>query len=118
MIVLRSILTVAVFAIVITMAPRLEAQTASTLTVTARVVEECIVGVTSKRELVKLARRLNDPSIIRRCSEGVRSNVDQKVTRIATVTPAIRQPSDVSTKSSRRSVKFGEADVVLVTVSY
>jgi len=95
----------------------LEAQTTATLNVTARVVEECTVGVLSRRERVKLARRLNDPTIIRRCSTNVQSRVDQNVTRIATINPPVRQRVDVSSRSSRRQVD-GEVDVFLVTFTY
>jgi hypothetical protein len=107
-----------VFALGIIAAAPLEAQTTATLTVTARVVDECTVGVKSKRELAKLARQLNDPSILRRCSKGVVSRVNQKVTRLANVAPVVRQPAALSKKTARRHAKSGKADIVLVTVTY
>ena len=94
----------------------LEAQTTATLNVSAVVVEECTIRV--KRELVKLARRLKDPSIIRRCSKGVRSRVDQSVVKLAAFRPSAPVPPKVSKKRLSKIIHGGNMDVVLVTVSY
>ncbi len=94
----------------------LDAQTTATLNVTVRVVEECTV--LSKRELVKLARRLNDPSLIRRCSKGVVSRVDHRVIDFANLQPAEPVHSRSISKHVVRVTKSGEAEVVLVTVTY
>ncbi len=94
----------------------LKAQTSATLNVSARVVEECTVK--SKRELFKLARKLNDPSIIRRCSKGVVSRVHHKVVKIGNLQPSGAVPSRVSRKQFVRSSPSGATDVVLTTVTY
>jgi hypothetical protein len=98
------------------LATSLDAQTTATLNVTVRVVEECTV--LSKRELVKLARKLNDPSLIRRCSKGVVSRVNQRVVDIAKLQPVEPVRSRTKTKRIVRTTKSGETDVVLVTVTY
>ncbi len=115
-------LVIALFASVFFVLP-LKAQTSATLNVSARVVEECTVIAKSKRELVKLARKLNDPSIIRRCSKGVVSRVNQRVMKIAKLQPPVSSASSVgktsiSKKRFVRSSASGDADVVLVTVTY
>ncbi|MGI9487659.1 MAG: hypothetical protein ACR2RF_17625 [Geminicoccaceae bacterium] len=101
----------------------LKAQTSATLNVSARVIEACTVIAKSKRELVKLARKLNDLSIIRRCSKGVVSRVNQKVVKSANLQPRVAVPSSagktsVSKKRIVRSSSSGDADVLLVTVTY
>ena len=118
MVVLRSAVLAITFFIGTTLPAPLEAQASATLNVSARVVQECTVSVKSKRELVKLARRLNDPSIIRRCSKGVVSRVDQRVVQSASFQPRAAQPARFSQKRVVRSTVSGQADVVLVTVSY
>ena len=115
-------LAIALFAGIFLTLP-LKAQTSATLNVSARVVEACTVIAKSKRELVKLARKLNDPSIIRRCSKGVVSRVHQKVVKSARLQPRGVVPSSVSKasfskKRIARSRSSGDADVVLVTVTY
>lgn len=98
------------------LATSLEAQTSATLNVSVRVVAECTV--LSKRELVKLARELNDPSLIRRCSKGVLSRVNQRVVDLANLQPSQPVPSTTTKKRVVRTVKSGRTDVVLVTVTY
>ena len=100
----------------ITLAAPLEAQTTATLNISARVVEECTVR--SKRELVKLARKLNDPGLIRRCSQGVQSRVDQQVVKGANLQPLSAVPTRLSKQRVSRLTLAGKADVVLVTVTY
>lgn len=116
MVVVRSAAIAIAFLAGATLAAPLEAQTSATLRVSVRVVEECTV--LSKRELVKLARRLNDPSLIRRCSKGVVSRVNQRVVDITSLQPNVSVPSTTSRKRVVRSTKNGKADVVLVTVTY
>ena len=101
----------------------LKAQTSATLNVSARVIEACTVIAKNKRELVKLARKLNDLSIIRRCSKGVVSRVNQKVVKSANLQPRGAGPfsagkTNVSKKRIVRSSPSGDTDVVLVTVTY
>ncbi len=115
-------LVIALFASVFFVLP-LKAQTSATLNVSARVVEECTIIAKSKRELVKLARKLNDPSIIRRCSKGVVSRVHQRVVKVAKLQPpATPHPgagrASISKKHIVRSSASGDTDVVLVTVTY
>lgn len=98
------------------LAAPLEAQTSATLHVSVRVVEECTVK--SKRELVKLARQLNDPDLIRRCSAGVSSQVEQRVVKVADIQPTPAARPHVSKATLKRSTIHGNADVVLVTVTY
>ncbi len=104
----------------IALAAPLKAQTTATLTVSVRVVEECTA--TSKRELVRLARKLNDPGLIRRCSKGVVSRVNQRVVKVANIQPSApgfgASNRQVSKKRVLRSTINGAADVVLVTVTY
>jgi hypothetical protein len=98
------------------LAAPLGAQTTATLNVTVRVVEECTVR--SKRELVKLARRLNDPSLIQRCSKGVVSKVNHRVVDIANLQPVEPVHARSISKHVVRATKSGETEVVLVTVTY
>ena len=116
MVVVRSLAVAIAFVAGIAFAAPLMAQPSATLNVSARVVEECTVK--SKRELVKLARKLNDPGLIRRCSKGVVSRVDQKVVKIAKLRPRSAASRNVSRKRVVRSTVGGQADVVLVTVTY
>jgi hypothetical protein len=88
------------------------------LNVTARVVQECTVTAKSKRELVKLARKLRDPSIISRCSKGVVSRVDRQRVKVANLQPRTALPRTISRKRVDRSTIKGQTDVVLVTVTY
>ena len=111
-------LAIALWVGVIFLAAPLEAQTSATLNVTARVVQECTVSAKSKRELVKLARKLNDLSIIRRCSKGVVSRVDKKTTTITNLRQPVSSSRKVTKKRVSRSTINGQTDVVLVTVSY
>ena len=99
-------------------APSLDAQTSATIQVSARVVEECTVSVGSKRELVKLARKLGDPSIVRRCSKGVLSRVDRRAVTRASLLPAVAVTPGVSSRRVAKVTTAGKADVLLVTVSY
>lgn len=94
----------------------LGAQTSATLSVSARVIEECTA--LSKRELVRLARKLNDPSLISRCSKGVSSRVSQQVVNVASLQPRVSLPPKISQKRFGRSTINGQADVFLVTVTY
>ena len=100
----------------ITLAAPLKAQATATLKVTARVVNECTIY--SKRELVKRARALNDPSLIRRCSKGVVSRVDQRRVKISQLRPRTPMPGGRSKKRISRRTAPGSADVVLFTVTY
>jgi|GEM_PF-4113262 len=121
MVVVRSTAFAIPFFLGIVLAAPIDAQTSATLNVSVRVVEECTVR--SKRELVRLARKLNDPGLIRRCSKGVVSRVDQKVVKVANIQPDVAGSSrvsrpSVSKKRVVRSTISGETDVVLVTVTY
>ncbi len=116
---LRSLSLVVPMVLAFVAASPIQAQTSATLNVTARVIEECTVVTGSKRELAKLARKLNDPGLLQRCSKGVVSRVDRRVTTVAALrAPVVRQPATSTRKHvTRRSVP-GAADVVLVTVTY
>ena len=91
------------------------------MSITARVVEQCTVS--SKRELVALARRLNDPSLLRTCSVGVANCVDEQVIQVQDI-PQLQLTNQSVSKarvSKQRIVRpatDGETDVVLVTVTY
>ncbi|MDH3662027.1 MAG: hypothetical protein OEU92_18690 [Alphaproteobacteria bacterium] len=107
----------------IALAAPIKAQTSATLNVTARVIEECTVF--SKRELVKRARELNDPGLIRRCSASVLSRVSQKTVKAGNLRGPLVVPvrsgnatAKLSKKCVSRSTIAGHTDVVLVTVSY
>ena len=93
-----------------------QAQTSATLRVTARVVEECTVK--TKRELIQLARKRNDPGLIRRCSKGVVSRVDQRRVNILNLRPRTPAPSSISKQRTSASTVNGQAEVILVTVTY
>ncbi|MEZ5930778.1 MAG: hypothetical protein R3F54_02285 [Alphaproteobacteria bacterium] len=99
-----------------TLAAPLGAQTSATLGVSARVIEECTAQ--SKRELVRLARKLNDPSLISRCSKSVSSQVNLQVVNVASLQPRVALPPQISQKRLGLSTIKGQADVFLVTVSY
>lgn len=97
----------------------LQAQNSGTLSVSAQVVNECTVLLgKSKREIARLARQLEDPSILRRCSRGVVSRVDRRVVRVPISTLPVARPSTVSRKNVVRRTASGHVDVVLLTVSY
>lgn len=121
MVLIRSaVLAIVIFAGVVISAP-LEAQTSATLNVTVRVVQECTVQ--SKRELVELAFRLNDPGLIRRCSKGVVSRVNQQVVNVEEIQSnpgAVSSPANpaVSKQQVVRTNPNGQTEVVLVTVTY
>ncbi|MGI9416389.1 MAG: hypothetical protein ACR2RA_00985 [Geminicoccaceae bacterium] len=115
MIAVRSIAVAITLLAGLSLAAPLQAQTA-TLNVSARVIAECTVG--SRRELARLARRLNDPSLIRRCSKGVVSRVDRRVVKVAKLKTRPAQSRRVSRKRSPRRTLAGETDVVLFTVTY
>lgn len=110
-------LAIALFAGIFLALP-LAAQTTATLNVSARVIEECTVIARTKRELFKLARRLNDPSIITRCSKGVVSRVNQSVVKVANLQPRVALPTRTTSKRRVRSSSRRDRDVVLVTVTY
>lgn len=114
--VIRSAAFAIVMATGLALAAPLEAQATATLNISAVVVEECTIRV--KRELVKLARRLKDPSIIRRCSKGVRSRIDESVVDIADLRPPVPAPPRISKHRLSKIFSGGKVDVVLVTVSY
>ena len=120
MVFIRSAVLTVPLLVGIALAAPLKAQTTATLTVSVRVVEECTA--TSKRELVRLARKLNDPGLIRRCSKGVVSRVNQRVVKVANIQPPApgfgAGSRQISKKRVLRSTINGEADVVLVTVTY
>lgn len=116
MVFVRSIVLVTALVVGATLAAPSIAQTSATLRVTARVVEECTVK--SKRELIKLARKRNDPGLIRRCSKGVVSRVSHGVIKRANLRPPVAVPAKLSKKYVSRSTIDGMADVVLVTVTY
>lgn len=116
MVFLRSVSLVAVFFIGIALALPLKAQTVATLNVSARVVEECTVR--SKRELFRLARRLNDASIIARCSKGVVSRVNTRVVTVPNLQPSVVPISRTTSRTVKRTNSAGNIDVMLVTVSY
>ncbi len=116
MVLFRSVLLSIAFFAGILLALPLKAQTSATLNVSARVVEECTVR--SKRELFHLARKLNDPSIIRRCSKGVVSRVNHQIVKSANLHPPAAQAARVSSKRIHRLSATGGADVMLVTVTY
>lgn len=116
MVYFRPVSLAIVFLVGIFLALPLEAQTTATLNVSARVVEECTVR--SKRELFRLARKLNDPGIIQRCSKGVSSRVSQRVVKSANLQPPAVPVTRISSRKFRRSGSSRTVDVVLVTVSY
>lgn len=117
MVVIRSAALTLGLLLGIALAAPLEAQTSASLNVSARVVEECTVG--SKRELYKLARKLNDASVLTRCSIGVVSRVDQRVVKIPRPQPSSAAPTRVSSRRLvKSSISSSSIDVVLVTVTY
>ncbi|MGI9510900.1 MAG: hypothetical protein ACR2QJ_16290 [Geminicoccaceae bacterium] len=118
MIFVRSVALMIAFLVGASLVTPVAAQTNATLNVTARVVQECTVIAKSKRELVKLARRLNDPSIIQRCSKGVVSRVDKKTVKISRFPTRSAVSGKTSKKRVTRSTIGAKADVILVTVSY
>lgn len=118
MVSLRSITPAFLLIAGLVLAVPVEAQTTATLNVSARVVEECTVSARSKRQLFELARKLNDFSIIRRCSKGVVSRVDKQIVRVANLQPVVGIPKRFSQKRVVRSTRSGKANVVLFTVSY
>lgn len=118
MVSMRSLAPVFLLIAGLTMAAPLQAQTTATLNVSARVVEECTVSAKNKLLLARLAKKLGDPDIVRRCSFGVVSRVDKQVLSVANLQPASSAQRWSSQKRVVRSTPWGKANVVLFTVSY
>lgn len=114
----RSVAVVIAFLASLAFATPLSAQVTATLNVSARVISECTVTVRSKRELAQLARRLNDPGLIRRCSKGVVSRVDQRIVKSARLPTRATSPRRVSGSRTVRRTTAGRSDVLLFTVTY
>jgi len=121
MVVVRSATLAITFFLGMALATPLQAQTSATLSITARVVQQCTVS--SKRELVSLARRLNDPSLLRTCSIGVVNRVDERLVKYGDIRQVqLASPSVSNASISRQQIvrtnPNGQTDVVLVTVTY
>lgn len=115
----RSLLLSSFMVLALTTAPG-QAQTTATLTVTATVVEECVISAALKRRIARLARKTGRTDIIQTCSNGVVSRTDERIVNrtilLPSPTPAPRV--DRTRIAKARSSGMGESDVVLVTVTY
>ena len=114
--VIRSAACAIVMVACLSLAAPLEAQATATLNISATVVEECTIEV--RRELVELARRLKDASVLRRCSKGVHSHIHERVLKFADLPPLVPAPPRVSKKRLSKIIRNGQEEVVLITVSY
>ena len=96
-----------------------EAQKSATLTVSVRVVEECVITAALKRKLAQQLREGVRTDFRQRCSRGVRSRVNERVVdRRSIFTPPARLPRQIDKRRFSRRSSNGRSDVVLLTVSY
>ena len=98
-----------------------EAQQPSTLTVTARVVESCVITSKRKRELARILRETGrsglDPEFVQRCSRGVVSRVNAQMVNQPVLQP-LRQPAPrIDKRLLARAARAG-SEVMMTTVTY
>lgn len=101
----------------------LQAQNSATLTVTARVVEQCTISTREQRARAEQRRRTRAPEIYRRCSNGVVGRVNRRSVKVTELRPHHPLPPRVSRKVISRNVigrasSAGRSDVVLFTVTF
>ena len=116
--VMAPILRSALFTVCLAIAAPAHAQTAATLNVSARVVEQCTISLKARKSLILLALRTGRRELLQKCSGGIVGRVDQRSVASAALQPRIALPARIRKAVIAKRTSSGRSDVVLVTVSY